>query len=48
MSFLIEGDELPEKYDKICDKFSNGIKNKFESKLVWKNEKYLENKNKVS
>ena len=45
--FLIRDDELlkkyDEKYNKICNKVSNSIKKRFDSKLVYNN-KYLKTK----
>ena len=40
MSFLINNDELLEKYNKIWEKIRYSIKKKFKSELVF-NKKYL-------
>ena len=45
MSFLIEDNELLEKYNEVCDKVSDIIKNGFDSDHVY-NDKYLKTKTK--
>ena len=43
MSFLIEDDELLEKYNKNCGKVKDSLKREFDSKSVY-NKKYLKAK----
>ena len=47
MYFLIEDDDLLEKYNTIWDKVSADIKKEFNSEPVY-NKEFLKNKNKIS
>ena len=47
MYFLIEDDDLLEKYNTISDKVDAGIKKGFDSEPVH-NKNYLKNQNKIS
>ena len=46
MTFLMKVKEFLQKYNKIWEKVSNIIKNKFNSKLIY-NKKYLKSKKKI-
>ena len=47
MYFLIEDDDLLEKYNTIWDRVSADIKNEFDSEPVY-NKNFFENQNKIS